>query len=197
MAHSEIDSLISLFSKLPSLGPRSARRIVLQLIRKRESLMEPLTQQLATVMETITTCTTCGNLDNTDPCSICSDNARDPAVICVVEDLADLWAIERSHMFKGRYHILGGVLSAMDGVGPDQLNMASLFTRAADDSVTEIIIATNATIDGQTTAHYLTERLQDAGVSITRLAQGVPIGGELDYLDDGTLGAALASRRPF
>ncbi len=197
MAEQSIDELIRIIAKLPGLGPRSARRIVLQLIRKRETLLQPMIRALQTVDTSITTCHICGNLDSADPCHVCTDTRRDPSVICVVEDLADLWAMERSHMFRGRYHVLGGVLSAIDGVGPDQLNIGSLLTRAAAEEVSEIILATNATVDGQTTAHYITERLQDCQVSVTRLAQGIPVGGELDYLDDGTLGTALASRRPF
>lgn len=195
--HSDLDHLIALFAKLPGLGPRSARRMVLQLIRKRETLMQPLMTALANVEKNIHPCAICGNLDSINPCHICADTRRDPSVLCVVEDVADLWAMERSHLFRGRYHILGGVLSAIDGVGPMQLRITSLLERAAGPEVTEIILATNATVDGQTTAHYLTERLSDCNVRITRLAQGIPIGGELDYLDDGTLGAALAARAEF
>ncbi len=197
MTHSDLDRLIALFAKLPGLGPRSARRMVLQLIRKRETLMHPLIAALADVEKNIHPCPICGNLDSMNPCHICSDTRRDPSALCVVEDVADLWAMERSHLFRGRYHILGGVLSAIDGVGPTQLRIASLIERAAQPEVTEIILATNATVDGQTTAHYLTERLSECNVRITRLAQGIPIGGELDYLDDGTLGAALAARAEF
>ena len=197
MAHNDIDELIRLFSKLPGLGPRSARRVVLQLIRQKDNLMTPLAAALTRAMETVKTCTICGNLDMHDPCGICSDVRRDTSVICVVEDLADLWAIERCHLYKGSYHILGGTLSAIDDRGPSQLNIESLITRAARENVKEIILATNATIEGQTTAHYITGRLADCNVSISRLAQGIPVGGELDYLDDGTLGAALKARLPF
>jgi len=197
MAHSDIDELIRLFSKLPGLGPRSARRVVLHLIRQKEALMAPLGAVIERAMTSIRTCSTCGNLDTHDPCAICSDTRRDVSVICVVEELADLWAIERCNLFKGQYHILGGTLSAIDDRGPSQLNIESLITRAARDSVKEIILATNTTLEGQTTAHYLTTRLERCNVSISRLAQGIPMGGELDYLDDGTLGAALKARLPF
>jgi recombination protein RecR len=197
MSHSDIDELIRLFSRLPGLGPRSARRAVLQLMRHKESVMAPLAAAITRAMETVRTCSNCGNLDTHDPCSICSDNKRDPSVICVVEELADLWAIERCHLYKGQYHVLGGTLSAIDDRGPAQLNIEPLIARAAKPEVKEIILATNATIEGQTTAHYLTTRLADCNVSISRLAQGIPMGGELDYLDDGTLGAALKARLPF
>lgn len=197
MAHSDIDELIRLFSKLPSLGPRSARRVVLTLIRAREQLMKPLHNTLGNALESIKTCSVCGNLDTHDPCAICSDSRRDDAVICVVEDLADLWAIERCNLYKGKYHVLGGTLSALDDRGPSQLNIEPLIVRAMAEVVKEIILATNATMEGQTTAHYLTNRLADANVNISRLAQGIPMGGELDYLDDGTLGAALKARLPF
>lgn len=197
MSHNDIDELIRLFSKLPGLGPRSARRLVLHLLRQKEALMTPLTATLSRAMDSIRTCDTCGSLDTVNPCHICIDSRRDPSVICVVEELADLWAIERCHLFKGQYHVLGGTLSAIDDRGPSQLNIESLITRAATDTVKEIILATNATIEGQTTAHYLTGRLEVCNVSISRLAQGIPVGGELDYLDDGTLGAALKARLPF
>ncbi|NBX03243.1 MAG: recombination protein RecR [Alphaproteobacteria bacterium] len=197
MAHNDIDELIRLFGKLPGLGPRSARRVVLQLIRQKDTLMTPLTAVLTRAADSIKTCTTCGNLDTHDPCGICADSRRDPSVICVVEELADLWAIERCNLYRGTYHVLGGTLSAIDDRGPSQLNIESLIARAASQQVTEIILATNATIEGQTTAHYLTGRLEACNVSISRLAQGIPVGGELDYLDDGTLGAALKARLPF
>ncbi len=197
MPHSDIDEIIRLFSKLPSLGPRSARRVVLTLIRAREQLMQPLYNTLGKALENIKTCSICGNLDTHDPCVICSDSRREDAVICVVEDLADLWAIERCNLYKGKYHVLGGTLSALDDRGPSQLNIEPLVVRAMADEVKEIILATNATLEGQTTAHYLTNRLADANVNISRLAQGIPMGGELDYLDDGTLGAALKARLPF
>jgi len=196
MSH-ELDELIRLFAKLPGLGPRSARRIVLQLVRHKEKMMAPLADSLARTMQKVIPCGSCGNLDTSDPCSICSDARRDQSVICVVEDLADLWAIERCNLYRGQYHVLGGTLSAIDDRGPAQLNIESLIRRAASDTVKEIILATNATIEGQTTAHYLTGRLESCHVSISRLAQGIPMGGELDYLDDGTLGAALKARLPF
>lgn len=191
-----LDSLIAQFAKLPGLGPRSARRLVLHLLRNREKLMLPLIASLSHTHETIRQCTVCSNLDVNDPCGICADNRRDPAQICVVEDIADLWAIERSRIFRGRYHVLGGTLSALDGRGPEQLNIASLVVRAQATEVTEVIIATNATVEGQTTAFYISDRLVDCNVQISRLAHGIPIGGELDFLDDGTLGAALKARLP-
>lgn len=197
MSHNDIDELIRLFSKLPGLGPRSARRVVLQLIRKKDALMGPLAQTMDRALTSIVTCTTCGNFDTQDPCGICSDARRDAAVVCVVEELADLWAIERCNLFKGKYHVLGGTLSAMDDRGPDQLNIESMVERTASGEVQEVILATNATIEGQTTAHYLTSRLEPYNVKISRLAQGIPMGGELDYLDDGTLGAALKARLPY
>jgi recombination protein RecR len=196
-AHSDIDELIRLFSKLPGLGPRSARRAVLHLLRYREQTMQPLAQAIGRAMESVKTCATCGNLDTASPCAICADARRDPATICVVEDIADLWAIERCNLYKGQYHVLGGTLSAMDDRGPAQLNIEPLIERAAREEVKEVILATNATIEGMTTAHYLTSRLAECNVGISRLAQGIPIGGELDYLDDGTLGTALKARLPF
>ncbi len=197
MADTAIDILIQQFARLPGIGTRSARRIVLHLIRNKEQLLQPLLHSMQHSLDTISTCSTCGNIDTADPCHICTDHKRDDTVICVVEDLADLWAIERSHMFTGRYHILGGTLSALDGRGPDALNVAGLFARAREEVVEEIILATNATVDGQTTAHYLMEHLHDCNVRVSRPAQGIPIGGELDYLDDGTLGAALKARQAF
>ncbi len=197
MPSQEIEQLIQLLAKLPGLGPRSARRAVLHLVKRRESLMQPLATALETAGQAISACTTCGNLDAQDPCGICQDARRDATAICVVEDVADLWALERAGAFKGTYHVLGGVLSALDGVGPEDLNVSGLLRRAETGEVKEIILAMNATVDGQTTAHYLTERLSGAGVIISRLAHGVPVGGELDYLDDGTLAAALKSRRPL
>lgn len=194
---SDIDNLIHIFSKLPGLGPRSARRVVLQLIRQKEKLLHPLILTLTQAEQNIRTCSTCGNIDTHDPCTLCTDTRRDPSVICVVEDLADLWAIERSGGFRGRYHVLGGTLSALDGRGPSQLNIDSLIERSSQQTIKEIILATNATLEGQTTAHYLTEKLSACNVHISRLAQGIPMGGELDYLDDGTLGAALRARLPF
>lgn len=197
MSGSDIEELIRIFSKLPGLGARSARRLVLTMIRSREQIMQPLYNKLGKALENIKKCHICGNLDTHDPCSICSDDRRDDSVICVVEDLADLWAIERCNLYRGRYHILGGTLSAIDDRGPSQLNIESLIVRAGSNEVREVIIATNATLEGQTTAHYITNRLSDSSVSISRLAQGIPMGGELDYLDDGTLGAALNARLPF
>lgn len=194
---SELDQLIQLLSKLPGFGPRSARRAVLQLVKKKDSLMRPLSTALAEVAEHVNPCSTCGNLDTSDPCHICDSDKRDNSVLCVVEDVADLWALERAGSFRGRYHVIGGTLSALDGVGPDDLNISWLIERASAEEITEVIIATNATVDGQTTAHYITDRLKNCTVSVTRLAHGVPVGGELDYLDDGTLTAALKSRRPF
>lgn len=196
MAHSDIEDLIRLFSKLPGLGPRSARRVVLHLMRQKERVMLPLGQSLARAAESIRHCSACGNLDSVDPCHICADARRDPSVLCVVEEVADLWAIERCNLYKGQYHVLGGTLSAMDDRGPSQLNIESLVTRAYGGQVREIILATNATLEGQTTAHYIMGKIEGAQVSISRLAQGIPIGGELDYLDDGTLGAALRARLP-
>lgn len=197
MPRNDIDELIRLFSKLPGLGPRSARRVVLHLVRQKEALMQPLAETLTSAINSILTCHQCGNLDTVDPCHICSDSRRDATVVCVVEELADLWAIERCNLFRGRYHVLGGTLSALDDRGPDALNIASLVQRVEKEGITEIILATNATMEGQTTAHYLTTRLAPFNVSISRLAQGIPMGGELDYLDDGTLGAALKARLPF
>jgi len=196
MAHSDIEDLIRVFSKLPGLGPRSARRVVLHLMRQKERVMIPLAGSLARAAESIKTCYTCGNLDSVDPCHICADHRRDPAVLCVVEEVADLWAIERCNLYKGQYHVLGGTLSAMEDRGPSQLNIEPLIKRAFGGTVKEIILATNATLEGQTTSHYIIGKLDGANVSISRLAQGIPIGGELDYLDDGTLGAALRARLP-
>ncbi len=191
----EIDRLIQLLARLPGLGPRSARRAVLHLIKRRESLMQPLAQALGDAAEAILICGTCGNLDTVEPCGICMDEKRDGGTICVVEDVADLWALERTRSFKGRYHVLGGRLSALDGVGPEDLNMAGLVARAETGDIHEVILAMNLTVDGQTTAHYVADRLGHTEVDVTRLAHGVPVGGELDYLDDGTLETALRSRR--
>ena len=193
----EIDHLVQLLAKLPGLGPRSARRAALHLIKRRETLMEPLAAALADTAQRIHTCTLCGNLDTVDPCGICRDPKRDPALVCVVEDVSDLWAIERSGAFGGRYHALGGTLSALDGVGPDDLRIDGLVERVRDGGVREVILAMSATVEGQTTAHYLIDRLAGAGVQVSRLAHGVPVGGELDYLDEGTLSAALAQRHPL
>ncbi len=196
MIAGDLDRLIQLLARLPGLGPRSARRAVLHLMKKRESLMLPLAEAMARAAESVTLCGTCGNLDSQDPCAICRDPRRDPKLLCVVEEVADLWALERSGAFKGGYHVLGGTLSAIDGRGPEQLNMGRLVERASAGEVEEVILALSATVDGQTTAHYISERLADSGVKVSRLAHGVPVGGELDYLDDGTLTAALKARRP-
>ncbi len=194
MAAPEIEQLIQLLSKLPGLGPRSARRAALHLVKKKEVLLAPLGQALARVEANVKTCSTCGNLDAADPCAICTDTRRDNSVICVVQDVSDLWALERSGSFKGRYHVLGGTLSALDGVGPEDLKIGSLVDRAQSDNVKEIILATSATVDGQTTAHYIADCLEKYDIKVTGLAHGVPVGGELDYLDDGTLSAALSAR---
>jgi recombination protein RecR len=190
---SELDILIQLLARLPGLGPRSARRAALHLLKRRESLLEPLATALAKAAEAIRPCPVCGNLDTAAPCTICRDAARDGQTICVVEDLADLWALERTGAFRGRYHVLGGTLSALDGVGPEDLTIDRLLARVEPGQ--ELILALSATVEGQTTAHYLADRLSGTGVRLSRLAQGVPIGGELDYLDDGTLRAALSARR--
>ena len=197
MAENQIDSLIQLLAKLPGLGPRSARRAVLHLMKRRESLLVPLTKALEDAGENLTTCSTCGNIDTRDPCGVCRNPKRNDALICVVEDVADLWALERTPSFGGRFHILGGTLSALDGIGPEDLNIAGLLKRAREEVVQEVILATNATVDGQTTAHYIAERLSDCNVKVSGLAHGVPIGGELDYLDEGTLSAALKARHTF
>jgi recombination protein RecR len=197
MAGPEIERLIQLLARLPGLGPRSARRAVLHLLKKKDTLLVPLAATLREVGETVHACDTCGNLDSRNPCGICTDSRRDEALLCVVESVADLWALERAGVFRGRYHVLGGTLSALDGVGPDDLNVDGLIARMQSGKVREVIIATNATVEGQTTAHYITDRLANQNVQISRLAHGVPVGGELDYLDDGTLGAALKARRPL
>ena len=197
MTTSDIDRLILLLAKLPGLGPRSARRATLYLVKRRESLMQPLVKALADTAENVGACSDCGNLDVHDPCAICSDAWRLRSVICVVEDVADLWALERTAAFKGRYHVLGGTLSALDGVGPDDLSIPRLVARAGASDIEEIILAVSATVDGQTTAHYIADALSGCGVTISGLAHGVPVGGELDYLDEGTLSAALKARRPM
>ncbi|HEX9465012.1 MAG TPA: recombination mediator RecR [Alphaproteobacteria bacterium] len=195
MTGPEIERLIQLLAKLPGLGPRSARRAALDLLKRRDTVLKPLAEALSVAGEKIVTCRQCGNLDTIDPCAICADPKRDPSSICVVEEVADLWAVERSAAFRGFYHVLGGVLSALDGVGPEDLSIAKLVERAASPDIREVILAMNATVDGQTTAHYVTDRLAGTKVQVTRLAHGLPVGGELDYLDDGTLIAALRSRR--
>ena len=191
------DNLISLLSRLPGIGPRSARRMALNLLKQPESLMKPLAESLITTANSIMNCNTCGNLDTEEICSICVDERRDISTIIVVEEIADLWALERAAVHKGKYHVLGGTLSAIDGVGPDDLGINSLIQRANDPEVDEIILALNATIDGQTTAYFITDQLKDCNVKVSRLAHGVPVGGELDYMDDGTLQTALQSRQPF
>ncbi len=196
MVSTDIERLIEFLAKLPGLGPRSARRAALHLIKRRDSLAQPLSKALTDTIKNIKTCSECGNLDTENPCALCADPKRDPALICVVEDVADLWALERAASFNGRYHVLGGILSALDGVGPEDLNIPGLIGRVAEGGVKEVILATSATVDGQTTAHYLSDLLASSGVKVTELAHGVPIGGELDYLDDGTLAAALKDRRP-
>jgi recombination protein RecR len=192
----EIERLIQLLAKLPGLGPRSARKAALTLIKRRTELMSPLASALAEAAERISVCPTCGNVDSLSPCMVCRDPSRDDATIVVVEEVGDLWALERAGVVKGRYHVLGGHLSPLDGIRAEDLNIAGLMQRTADPSVTEIILALNATVEGQTTAHYLAEELRRDGLAISRLAHGVPVGGELDYLDEGTLAAAIKSRRP-
>jgi recombination protein RecR len=196
MAVSPLDKLVAHLAKLPGLGPRSARRVALHLLKRRDSLLYPLAEALQETAAAMTDCSVCGNLDTSDPCFICADPRRDKAVICVVEDVADLWAMERSGAYRGQYHVLGGTLSALSGVRPEDLRINPLLRRLSGDSgVTEVILALNATLDGQTTAHYLQERIEATAIPITRLAHGVPVGGELDYLDEGTITAALKSRR--
>lgn len=193
----DIQALIALMARLPGLGPRSARRIVLQLIRKRNGQMTQLAQLLDNVARNSRECLTCGNITDRDECAICADPARANGEICVVEDVADLWALERGRAFRGRYHVLGGTLSALDEIGPEDLGIPALIDRIGQEGIREVILALNATVEGQTTAHYIADALADSGVSITGLAQGVPIGGELNYLDDGTISAALRARRSF
>lgn len=195
MAGNEIEKLIKQIAKLPSLGTRSARRIVLQLIKKKENLLLPLIESMNEVAANIRTCEICGNFDTVSPCPICTSEKRDGALICVVQDVADLWAMERVSMFKGKYHVLGGMLSAMEGIGPEDLNIESLIQRIEKDGAKEVILALPATIDGQITSHYLSSRLKDSGVKISTLAQGIPMGAELDYMDEGTIQLALNSRK--
>ena len=197
VAGPEIERLILLLARLPGLGPRSARRAALHLIKKRDQLMAPLSGALQTAMEKVVICGTCGSIDTQNPCTVCVDPRRDPAVIVVVADVADLWALERANAINARYHVLGGTLSPLDGVGPDDLAIDKLVTRVAAGGITEVILALNATVDGQTTGHYVTDLLAPTGVKVTKLAHGVPVGGELDYLDEGTLAAAIKSRTPF
>ena len=197
IAGPEIERLIQLLAKVPGLGPRSARRAALHLIKKKEQLLAPLAAAMGEAVDKVRVCSTCGNVDTCDPCMICTDPRRDPSTIIVVEDVSDLWALERAAAMNACFHVLGGTLSPLDGVGPDQLTIKQLVTRVAEGGVSEIILAVNATVEGQTTAHYLTDQLSGFDVKVTRLAHGVPVGGELDYLDEGTLAAALKSRTAF
>ena len=192
----EIERLIALLGKLPGLGPRSARRAALALLKRREQLLDPLTDAMIDARAKVRTCTTCGSLDTSDPCAICADATRDGSLLCVDEEVGSVWALERASAFRGRYHVLGGLLSALDGMGPDKLRVAELLARSSGGAVREVILALPATVDGQTTAHYLAERLQPGGVPVTMLARGVPVGGDLDWLDDGTIAQALRARRP-
>jgi recombination protein RecR len=193
----EIERLVQLMARLPGLGPRSARRAALFLLKKREQLMAPLAAAMQTALEKIEICRLCGNIDTQNPCAVCTDIRRDPSIIIVVADVADLWALERAHAVNARYHVLGGTLSPLDGMGPQDLAIDALISRAKDPAVAEVILALNATVDGQTTAHYITDLLQDSNAKVTRLAHGVPVGGELDYLDEGTLAAAIRQRTPL
>jgi recombination protein RecR len=197
VAGPEIERLIQLLARLPGLGPRSARRAALFLIKKREQIMAPLAAALQTAIEKIEVCGVCGNIDTQNPCTVCTDLRRDPGIIVVVTDVADLWALERAHAINARYHVLGGTLSPLDGIGPQDISIDALITRVHDAAVKEVILALNATVDGQTTAHYITDLLHGTKVKVTRLAHGVPVGGELDYLDEGTLSAAIRQRTPF
>ena len=192
----EIERLIALLAKLPGMGPRSARRAALALLKKKDQLLTPLATALADAAERVRPCRICGALDSGDICAVCSDRSRDPTLLCVVEEVGALWAMERASAFRGRYHVLGGLLSALDGVGPDALRVGSLIERASTGEVSEVVLALPATVDGQTTAHYVAERLQHTGVAVTSLARGVPVGGELDWLDDGTIAQAMRARRP-
>ena len=196
MASQEIETLASALARLPGLGPRSARRVVLWLVKRRETSLVQLLEALAAVRERLVECAICGNIDTIQPCAICSDQRRDARALCVVEDDADLWALDRSHLFAGCYHVLGGRLSALEGVRPEDLTIARLIERVAAGGIDEVVLAMNATLEGQTTAHYLAERLEQYPVRITQLAHGMPVGGELDYLDEGTLAQALRARRP-
>jgi recombination protein RecR len=196
MASSEIDALTQALARLPGLGPRSARRAVLHLLKKREAALTPLLHALALVDERLETCATCGNVDTVNPCSICADPRRDARALCVVEEVADLWALERSRLFPGRFHVLGGRLSALEGIRPEDLAIDALVGRIGQGGIDEVVLAMNATLEGQTTAHYLAERIERFPVRVTQLAHGLPVGGELDYLDEGTLAQALRARRP-
>lgn len=196
MASQEIEALSAALARLPGLGPRSARRAVLWLVKHRESALPALLEALAGVAETLVECRTCGNVDTRDPCGICADPRRDARALCVVEEVSDVWALDRARLFPGRYHVLGGRLSALDGVAPEDLNIANLLARVEGGAVDEVVLAMNATLEGQTTAHYIAERLEAHPVRVTQLAHGLPVGGELDYLDEGTLAQALRARRP-
>ncbi|KEO90946.1 recombinase RecR [Erythrobacter longus] len=196
MASQEIEALSAALARLPGLGPRSARRAVLWLVKNRERALPDLLEALDAISQTLVECETCGNVDTINPCGICADVRRDAKALCVVEDVADVWALDRARLFQGRYHVLGGKLSALDGIGPEDLNIASLIDRVSTGEVDEVVLAMNATLEGQTTAHYLAERLEEHKVRITQLAHGLPVGGELDYLDEGTLAQALRARRP-
>ena len=196
MASQEIEALAGALARLPGLGPRSARRAVLHLMKKRENALEPLLTALKAVADRLSTCSTCGNVDTSDPCNVCRDPRRDERSLCVVEEVADLWALDRSRLFPGRYHVLGGRLSALEGVRPEDLTIDALLRRVSAGGIDEVVLAMNATLEGQTTAHYLAERLEKYPVQLTQLAHGLPVGGELDYLDEGTLAQALRARRP-
>jgi recombination protein RecR len=193
----EVERLIQLLAKLPGLGPRSARRAVLHLVKNRDKLMAPLAVALAEAEDKVCVCSVCGNVDTLDPCSICSDPRRDHHTLCVVEDVGDLWALERAGAWTGQYHVLGGTLSALGGVRPEDLNIGQLISRCSEGKIKEVVLANNATVEGQTTAHYITDRLKGLGIVTSRLAHGVPVGGELDYLDEGTITQAMRARRPF
>jgi recombination protein RecR len=196
VAGPEIEELIMLLARMPGLGPRSARRAALHLIKKREQLMRPLARAMNEAAEKIVVCSECGNLDTASPCTICQDPRRDASLICVVEEIGDLWALERAVVINGRYHVLGGTLSPLDGIGPDDLTIGKLIERARAPGVVEVLLALNATVEGQTTSHYISAELESTGITVSRLAHGVPVGGELDYLDEGTLAAAIKARRP-
>jgi recombination protein RecR len=197
MASPEIDALTQALARLPGLGPRSARRAVLHLLKKREAALTPLLRALERVSESLSICATCGNVDTVDPCSVCADPRRDDRLLCVVEEVSDLWALDRSRLFPGRFHVLGGRLSALEGIRPEDLGIDTLIGRVSRGGIDEVVLAMNATLEGQTTAHYLAERLETYPVRITQLAHGLPVGGELDYLDEGTLAQALRARRPL
>jgi recombination protein RecR len=196
MASPEIEALAAALARLPGLGPRSARRAVLYLLKRRETAMLPLQAALEAVSRRLVTCSVCGNIETQDPCSICTDPKRDPGLLCVVEDVPDLWALDGKRLFAGRFHVLGGRLSALEGVGPEDLAIEALVARVAGSGISEVVLAMNATLEGQTTMHYLADRLAGMGVAVTQLAHGLPVGGELDYMDEGTLTLALRARRP-